>query len=75
MLAAFGGLEHAALAGFVLGGAAARVPVLLDGVNAGAAALVAAAFAPARRGRVPRRVTARRSPATGWRWPTSASTR
>ncbi len=45
-LAAFGGLEHAALAGFVLGGAAARVPVLLDGVNAGAAALVAAAFAP-----------------------------
>jgi nicotinate-nucleotide--dimethylbenzimidazole phosphoribosyltransferase len=39
-------LEHAALAGFVLGGAAARVPVLLDGVNAGAAALVAAAFAP-----------------------------
>jgi nicotinate-nucleotide--dimethylbenzimidazole phosphoribosyltransferase len=46
VLAAFGGLEHAALAGFVLGGAAARVPVLLDGVNAGAAALVAAAFAP-----------------------------
>ena len=45
-LAAFGGLEHAALAGFVLGGAAARVPVLLDGVNAGAAALVAVAFAP-----------------------------
>jgi nicotinate-nucleotide--dimethylbenzimidazole phosphoribosyltransferase len=47
VLAAFGGLEHAALAGFVLGGAALRVPVLLDGVNAGAAALVAAAFAPA----------------------------
>jgi len=46
VLAAFGGLEHAALAGFVLGAAAARVPVLLDGVNAGAAALVAAAFAP-----------------------------
>lgn len=46
VLAAFGGLEHAALAGFVLGGAAARVPVLLDGVNAGAAALAAAAFAP-----------------------------
>ncbi len=46
VLAAFGGCEHAALAGFVLGAAAARVPVLLDGVNAGAAALVAAAFAP-----------------------------
>jgi nicotinate-nucleotide--dimethylbenzimidazole phosphoribosyltransferase len=45
-LAAVGGLEHAALAGFVLGGAAHRLPVLLDGVNAGAAALVAAALAP-----------------------------
>ena len=47
VVAAVGGLEHAALAGFVLGGAAAGVPVLLDGVNAGAAALVAAALAPA----------------------------
>jgi nicotinate-nucleotide--dimethylbenzimidazole phosphoribosyltransferase len=47
VLAAVGGLEHAALAGFVLGGAAAGVPVLLDGVNAGAAALAAAALAPA----------------------------
>ena len=46
VLAAFGGLEHAALAGFVLGAAAGRVPVLLDGVNAGAAALAAAALAP-----------------------------
>jgi nicotinate-nucleotide--dimethylbenzimidazole phosphoribosyltransferase len=46
VLSAVGGLEHAALAGFVLGGAAARVPVLLDGVIAGAAALVAAALAP-----------------------------
>jgi nicotinate-nucleotide--dimethylbenzimidazole phosphoribosyltransferase len=51
VLAAFGGLEHAAMAGFVLGGAALRVPVLLDGVNAGAAALAAAAFAPEARGR------------------------
>jgi nicotinate-nucleotide--dimethylbenzimidazole phosphoribosyltransferase len=50
VLAAFGGLEHAALAGFVLGAAALRVPVLLDGVNAGAAALVAAALAPAATG-------------------------
>jgi nicotinate-nucleotide--dimethylbenzimidazole phosphoribosyltransferase len=46
VLAAVGGLEHAALAGFALAGAALRVPVLLDGVNAGAAALAAAAFAP-----------------------------
>jgi nicotinate-nucleotide--dimethylbenzimidazole phosphoribosyltransferase len=46
-LAAVGGLEHAALAGFVLGGAARRVPVILDGVIAGAAALVAYALAPA----------------------------
>ncbi|HWM60080.1 MAG TPA: nicotinate-nucleotide--dimethylbenzimidazole phosphoribosyltransferase [Pseudonocardia sp.] len=46
VLAAFGGLEHAGIAGFVLGAAVRRVPVLLDGVNAGAAALVAAALAP-----------------------------
>jgi len=46
VLAAVGGLEHAGLAGFMLGAAALRVPVLLDGVIAGAAALVAAALAP-----------------------------
>ena len=46
VLAAVGGLEHAALAGFVLGAAAARVPVVLDGMIAGAAALVAQALAP-----------------------------
>ena len=46
VLAAFGGCEHAGLAGLILGAAALRVPVLLDGVNAGAAALAAAAFAP-----------------------------
>jgi nicotinate-nucleotide--dimethylbenzimidazole phosphoribosyltransferase len=45
-LAEVGGLEHAALAGFVLGAAAARVPVLLDGVIAGSAALVAAGLCP-----------------------------
>ena len=45
-LAAVGGLEHAALAGFLLGAAALRIPVVLDGVIAGAAALVAAALAP-----------------------------
>jgi len=44
-LAAIGGLEHAALAGFMLGAAALRVPVVLDGVIAGAAALVATALA------------------------------
>jgi len=46
VLAAVGGLEHAALAGFILGGAAQRVPVVLDGVIACAAALAARAFAP-----------------------------
>lgn len=46
VVAAFGGLEHAALAGFLLGAAAARVPVVLDGVIAGSAALVAHALAP-----------------------------
>jgi nicotinate-nucleotide--dimethylbenzimidazole phosphoribosyltransferase len=45
-LAEVGGLEHAALAGFVLGAAAARVPVLLDGAIAGSAALVAARLCP-----------------------------
>jgi nicotinate-nucleotide--dimethylbenzimidazole phosphoribosyltransferase len=46
VLAAFGGLEHAALAGFILGAAALRIPVILDGVIAGAAALAAVALAP-----------------------------
>ena len=45
-LAALGGLEIAALAGFVVGGAAARVPVVVDGVIADAALVVAAALAP-----------------------------
>ncbi|MGW0485060.1 nicotinate-nucleotide--dimethylbenzimidazole phosphoribosyltransferase [Nonomuraea sp. NPDC003214] len=47
VLAAVGGFEHAAIAGFILGGAALRVPVILDGVIAGAAALAAAALDPA----------------------------
>lgn len=46
VLAAIGGLEHAALVGFILSGVAARVPVVLDGVAAAAAALVAAVLAP-----------------------------
>ncbi|HTZ94624.1 MAG TPA: nicotinate-nucleotide--dimethylbenzimidazole phosphoribosyltransferase [Streptosporangiaceae bacterium] len=47
VLAAFGGFEHAALAGFVIGAAALRVPVIVDGVIAGSAALAACAIAPA----------------------------
>jgi nicotinate-nucleotide--dimethylbenzimidazole phosphoribosyltransferase len=47
VVAAVGGFEHAALAGFILGAAASRTPVLLDGVIAGSAALVAAALCPA----------------------------
>ncbi len=45
-LAAVGGLEHAALAGYLLGAAARRVPVILDGVIAVAAALAAQALSP-----------------------------
>ncbi|HEY3715012.1 MAG TPA: nicotinate-nucleotide--dimethylbenzimidazole phosphoribosyltransferase [Jatrophihabitantaceae bacterium] len=45
-LAAVGGFEHAALTGYLLGAAAARVPVVLDGVIADAAALVARTLAP-----------------------------
>lgn len=45
-LAELGGLEHAAIAGFILGAAALRVPVILDGVIVVSAALVAAALAP-----------------------------
>jgi nicotinate-nucleotide--dimethylbenzimidazole phosphoribosyltransferase len=45
VLSAVGGLEHAGLAGFILGAAAARIPVILDGVIAGSAALVAQALA------------------------------
>jgi nicotinate-nucleotide--dimethylbenzimidazole phosphoribosyltransferase len=46
-VAEVGGLEHAALAGFIVGAAAARTPVLLDGAIAGSAALIAAALCPA----------------------------
>ena len=46
VLAAVGGLEHAAIAGFLLGAASLRTPVILDGVIAGAAGLVAKAIAP-----------------------------
>jgi nicotinate-nucleotide--dimethylbenzimidazole phosphoribosyltransferase len=46
VLAEVGGLEIAALTGFIVGGAAQRVPVVVDGVIAGAALLVAADLCP-----------------------------
>ncbi len=46
VLAAVGGLEHAALVGVALVGAVYGVPVVLDGVVSNAAALVAVALAP-----------------------------
>lgn len=46
VLACFGGLEHAALCGLYLAAAAQRLPVVLDGIAADAAALAAAAFTP-----------------------------
>ncbi|MBI5410774.1 MAG: nicotinate-nucleotide--dimethylbenzimidazole phosphoribosyltransferase [Nitrospirae bacterium] len=46
VLAKVGGLEIAGLAGLILGSAAHRVPVVLDGFIAGAAALVAAGIQP-----------------------------
>ncbi len=46
VLAAVGGLEIAVLAGVILGAAARRTPVVLDGAVVGAAALVAARAAP-----------------------------
>jgi nicotinate-nucleotide--dimethylbenzimidazole phosphoribosyltransferase len=47
VLGEVGGLEIAALTGFIIGGAAARVPVIVDGVISAAALLVAASLAPA----------------------------
>ena len=47
VLAALGGLEIATLAGLILGGAAAQIPVILDGFITGAAALVATCLCPA----------------------------
>jgi nicotinate-nucleotide--dimethylbenzimidazole phosphoribosyltransferase len=46
VLAKVGGLEIAGLAGVVLAAGARRIPVLLDGFIAGAAALVAVRLAP-----------------------------
>ncbi len=52
VLAEVGGLEHAALAGYIVAGAAAGVPVVVDGVIALSALLVAAALSPAVTGSV-----------------------
>jgi nicotinate-nucleotide--dimethylbenzimidazole phosphoribosyltransferase len=46
VLAAVGGLEHAALVGVILTGAVYGVPVILDGVVSNSAALVACALVP-----------------------------
>jgi len=46
VLAGLGGYEIAGLAGFIIGGAASRIPVLIDGVIATAALLAARALAP-----------------------------
>jgi len=45
-LAGVGGFEHAAMVGYLLAAAALRTPVILDGVIACSAALVAQAIAP-----------------------------
>ena len=58
-LAAFGGFEIAMLAGVILGAAASRVVVVLDGVITTAAALVAARLSPDAAGRM---IAAHRSP-------------
>ncbi|HEX4419878.1 MAG TPA: nicotinate-nucleotide--dimethylbenzimidazole phosphoribosyltransferase [Kofleriaceae bacterium] len=46
LLAAFGGPETGVLAGLILAAASTHVPVILDSYATGAAALIAAAFAP-----------------------------
>ena len=57
-----GGVEIGAVAGFVVGGAAAGVPVVIDGFIAGAATLLAARLAP---GAAARCVAAHRSAEPG----------
>jgi nicotinate-nucleotide--dimethylbenzimidazole phosphoribosyltransferase len=62
VLAALGGFEIALLVGVILGAAAERLPVVLDGFITGAAALVAARLAPAC---VDAMIAAHRSPEPG----------
>jgi len=47
VLAKVGGFEIGGLAGVMLGAAAHRIPVILDGFNSGAAALIAVSLSPA----------------------------
>lgn len=50
VLAKVGGFEIGGIAGLILGAAASRVPVMIDGFVSGAAALIAARLAPLVRG-------------------------
>jgi nicotinate-nucleotide--dimethylbenzimidazole phosphoribosyltransferase len=62
VLAVVGGFEIGALVGLILGSAAARIPVVLDGFISGAAALIAAELCPAV---TPRLIAGHRSPEPG----------
>jgi nicotinate-nucleotide--dimethylbenzimidazole phosphoribosyltransferase len=62
VLAAVGGFEIATLVGLILGAAAGRIPVVLDGFITGAAALVAAKLQPAL---PPHLIASHRSPEPG----------
>ncbi|HEX6738759.1 MAG TPA: nicotinate-nucleotide--dimethylbenzimidazole phosphoribosyltransferase [Vicinamibacteria bacterium] len=62
VLAKVGGFELGGLAGLILGAAAARVPVVLDGFITGAAALLAVGLGPAAR---PYLIAGHRSPEPG----------
>ena len=62
VLAPVGGFEIAALVGLMLGAAAARIPVVLDGFITGAAALVGTALQPAL---APRLIASHRSSEPG----------
>lgn len=64
LLAEVGGLELAALAGFIVGAAAARVPVILDGVITVAAGAVAQRLSP---GTAPWCIAGHKSPEPGAR--------
>ena len=73
-LAAVGGLEHAALAGFILGAAERRVPVIIDGVIAALGRRWSPPRSPPTRWPRWSPGTARSSRAPPWRWRTWAST-
>lgn len=62
VLAKVGGFEIGGIAGVILGAAASRVPVLIDGFISGAAALIAVRLAPQARGYL---IAAHRSPEPG----------